>query len=507
MVTGFFTVLGTLYILISIAFFIFGANLYYLAYITRREGHKKEKLPEMEGKWPSVTVQLPIFNELYVAERLINVVAKLDYPPEKLQIQVLDDSTDETFSLVQQTVQKLKANGLDISHIHRVDRVGFKAGALQNGLGLAKGELIAIFDADFIPQKDFLLRTVPYLQNPSLAFVQARWGHVNRNYSWLTQMQAITIDAHFMVEQFGRSRGGYWFNFNGTAGVWRRQAMEDAGGWRADTLTEDLDLSYRVFLKGWEAEYVRSVEVPAELPVHFTGFRRQQHRWARGSLECAANLIGRVSRAKVHLMKRVQGLLHLTAYGIHLLLFATLLIYPGVIEIGLLHPRFQFLYGLSFLLGVTAFAPTLFFMLGQQQLGRPILKQIPQIVLVSLIGSGMMFNTTRAFWQIFSGRKNVFERTAKFGLKKNDESWQSKRYQLRFDGIVFFELIFGLYGLFAGWRALLLINIGVGFYALFFGTGLLLVATISIVETLSVYRHRKVRQQTVAVEKTHWSTN
>lgn len=283
--------------------------------------------------------------------------------------------------------------------------------------------------------------------------------------------------------------------------------MEDAGGWRADTLTEDLDLSYRVFLKGWEAEYVRSVEVPAELPVHFSGFRRQQHRWARGSLECAFNLVKRVSQAKVPLMKRVQGLLHLTAYGIHLLLFATLLIYPGVVEIGLIYPRFQFLYGLSFLLGVTAFAPTLFFVLGQKQLGRPVLKQIPQIILVSIIGSGMMFNTTRALWQIFRGRKEVFERTAKFGIEKKRENWQAKRYQLRFDSIVYFELFFGLYGLYAGWRALTNINLGVAFYALFFATGLLLVATITIAETISVYRFRKARQQTLATEKTQWSAN
>ena len=500
-----FILLGAFYIVISVAFFIFGFNLYHLSMITHRHGKRKETPPKLNGEWPRVTVQLPIYNELYVAERLISVVAALQYPSEKLQIQVLDDSTDETKNLIANAVRRLQEEGVNIEHIHRINRTGFKAGALQNGLLKAAGEFIAIFDADFIPPEDFLIRTVPYLQNPKIAFVQTRWGHVNRNYSWFTRLQAIMIDAHFMVEQFGRSRGGYWFNFNGTAGIWRRQAMEDAGGWRADTLTEDLDLSYRAFLKGWEADYVREIEVPAELPVHFSGFRRQQHRWAKGSLECALNLVGRVCKSQTSLAVRLQALIHLSGYGVHLLLFITLLIYPGVVKIGLAYPRFQYLYGFSFLLGITAFAPTLFFVLGQIQLKRLIWRQVPMILLVSIIGSGMMFNTTRATWQIFSGRKDVFERTAKFGIETKQQNWKAKRYQLRFDSIVYYELFFGMYALFTGVTALQNSNWGVGFYALFFATGLLLVSTITIVETIAIRHYREARKHKIAVENAQWS--
>ncbi len=241
-----------LYFLISAALFLFGANYIYLALRAWQAGRSPEPAPEMKAPWPDVTVQLPIYNELYVVERLIQTVAALDYPAERLQIQVLDDSTDETVALVRRVVAQVKARGINIVHLHRTDRTGYKAGALQAAMTTATGEFIAILDADFLPPPDFLTRTLPYLQEPNVAFVQTRWGHLNKNYSWLTLLQSLAIDAHFMVEQFARSTTGYWFNFNGTAGIWRRAAMEAAGGWKADTLTEDLDLSYRAHLCGWE---------------------------------------------------------------------------------------------------------------------------------------------------------------------------------------------------------------------------------------------------------------
>lgn len=505
--TFIYLLFGLLYLLISVAFFAFGFNLYYLAWVSHRG--RGRKLEGLGVERPFITIQLPIYNELYVAERLIRRVAELEYPSDKLEIQVLDDSTDETRLLVAQTVASVAEQGVNIRHIHRANREGFKAGALQNGLMQAEGELIAIFDADFLPERDFLLKTVPQFAAEDVAFVQTRWAHLNRNHSWFTHLQSIMIDAHFMIEQFGRSQAGYWFNFNGTAGVWRKAAMLDAGGWRADTLTEDLDLSYRAFLRGGRAVYLRDVAVPAELPVQFSGFRRQQHRWAKGSLMCAMKLIGEVWDTAVSPQKKLQALLHLFGYSIHLLLFATLLIYPIVIQIGAVYPRFQTLYGLSFVLATTALAPSLFFMLGQHYLGRSVWRQLPLIGLVSLVGSGMMFNTTRAAWQIVRGKREAFERTPKFGIgaaaKEEQQSWMTQRYQLQLDGIVYFELFFGLYSLLTGWFGMMQGNWGLALYASFFGVGLWLVAAMTIAEAVALRRHREARRRAVAREAAHWS--
>ncbi|MCP4415307.1 MAG: glycosyltransferase, partial [Chloroflexi bacterium] len=246
-----------LYFVVSAILFTFGLNFIYLAWRAWHESHTVAPEPPSLKKWPHVTVQLPIYNEMYVAKRVIEAAVKLNYPPEKLQIQVTDDSTDETWEIVRHEVAHWQAQGINISHLHRTKRSGYKAGALQAAMPAATGEFITIFDADFVPLPHFLRQSLPYFQDEKTAFVQGRWGHLNRNYSWLTYLQSLAIDGHFMVEQFARSRAGFWFNFNGTAGIWRRTAMEDAGGWTADTLTEDLDLSYRVYLRGWNGRYLR----------------------------------------------------------------------------------------------------------------------------------------------------------------------------------------------------------------------------------------------------------
>ncbi|MDX1437320.1 MAG: glycosyltransferase, partial [Anaerolineales bacterium] len=250
------------YLLIIGLLFLFGMYYFYIVLLAHRFKGDQDLEPEID-EWPSVTVQLPIFNEMYVAERLIRRAGQLDYPTAKLEIQVLDDSTDETRQIACKAVQALKAEGLNIQYLHREQREGFKAGALREGFRQASGEFLAIFDADFLPPKMFLRKTVPHLADPEIAFVQTRWGHINRNFSFLTYMQALTLDSHFIIEQFARSKAGLWFNFNGTAGVWRAKAIAEAGGWQAHTLTEDLDLSYRAFLKGWKAKYLRDVVVPA----------------------------------------------------------------------------------------------------------------------------------------------------------------------------------------------------------------------------------------------------
>ena len=434
-----------LYLVILVALFAFGLNFLYLAAVAiRTTARQPDALePAEPGQWPVVTVQLPIYNELYVARRLVEAVAAFDYPAERLEIQVLDDSTDETTAIVADVVRHLRQNRpeLDLRHIRRPHRRGFKAGALAHGATLARGELFAIFDADFVPPPDFLRRAVAVLvADPGAAFVQARWGHTNRGFSLLTRLQALSIDGHFAVEQAGRWASGQWFNFNGTAGVWRREALEAAGGWLDDTLTEDLDLSYRSHLAGWRAAYAGRIVAPAELPVSFNAYRRQQHRWARGSFECAFKHLPTIWRAPVPLARRVQATLHLTGYAIHLLLLALSLLYPLLLGVAARYPEVFSLFGLMAIFNLTTLAPTVLFTVAQRQLGRRWVRELPTILALSGLGAGMMVNTARAAWQAFAGRPGVFERTPKFGVRHRRDDWRHLRYQLGIDRIVVAEI-------------------------------------------------------------------
>ena len=502
MTEGIFIAIALLYFLISGALFLFGANFIYLAILSWHHGRRRQALPERPALWPAVTVQLPIYNELYVAERVIRAAAALDYPLDLLEIQVLDDSTDETTTIVGNVVRQLQNEGLRITHLRRRRRTGFKAGALQVGLEQANGEFIAIFDADFVPEPDFLKRALPFIApEPRVAFVQARWGHLNRDYSWITYLQSLAIDAHFMVEQFARSQAGYWFNFNGTAGIWRKAAMVDAGGWRVGTLTEDLDLSYRAYLRGWEGRFARDIEVRAELPVNFSAFRRQQHRWARGSLECALQLAPQVWATPIPLHRKIQATLHLTGYAVHLLLFALTLLYPLVVIFASAYPRFSVLYGLAYPFALTSLAPTIFFAMGQKHLGRSWFRLLPRVLLVSLVGSGLMVNTVRAAWQIVRQPRGVFERTAKFGIGAASQDWTSKRYQLQLDGIVILELLMGLFSVATAWWAWSAGVWGIAFYALLFGSGLILAASVTIAQSVTVYRGRRARSAQTRLER------
>ncbi len=487
--------LAMLYLLVVGMLFVYGINFFYMTWLAWRHGHANSQKPKTMtsttmSDWPLVTVQIPIYNEMYVAERIINAVARFDYPADKLEIQILDDSTDETVDIVRMAVAHWQAQGVNIYHITRPNRDGFKAGALQNGLAQAKGEFIAMFDADFVPPPDFLQRTLPYFE-PDIAFVQTRWGHVNRDYSLLTFLQSLAIDAHFVVEQFARWNGRYWFNFNGTAGIWRRQALADAGGWTADTLTEDLDISYRALLRGWRARYLRDVEVPAELPVSIVAFRRQQHRWARGSLECALKLGPQVLAAELPPMVKLEAILHLTGYCVHLLLFALSLLYPAVLLVSRQYPQLITLFGIAYVFNLTALAPTTFFIVGQQQLHRRWWHSLPQILFITAVGSGLMINTVRAALQILVRRQVQFERTAKFGVRRREEDWKTKRYQLRLDGIVFWELAFaGLNGT-TVWFAIQQHNWAIAFYAGIFLVGLLYVSGLTIFQAIAVYRRQR----------------
>lgn len=482
--------IAILYLLVVGCLFVYGVNFFYMTYLSVRLTPPMS--PDSPESWPRVTVQLPIYNEMYVSERLIEAAISLDYPANRLEIQVLDDSTDETVDIVRMAVEAARARGVQILHLRRADRTGFKAGALAEGMRTATGEFIAIFDADFIPPPDFLRRTVPYLLHDSqLAFVQGRWGHVNRDYSFLTILQALSIDAHFMIEQSARFMGGYWFNFNGTAGIWRRKAIDDAGGWKADTLTEDLDLSYRAFLKGWRAHFLRDLEVPAELPVSFSAFRRQQHRWAKGSLECVTKLTPAVWEAPITLPKKLAATLHLAGYGVHLLLFALALLYPLILSVSQKYTNLITLFGIAVIFNVTALAPTIFFISAQQQLKRPWWRKLPSILFITTLGTGMMLNTVRAFLQILTGQATTFERTPKFGVADKSQAWVNKRYQLKLDPLVYYEIAFGLFNVGTIVYSILVKNYVITFYASLFAIGLFFVSGLSIAQAVAVVRNQR----------------
>ncbi|MEO6237838.1 MAG: cellulose synthase family protein, partial [Vicinamibacterales bacterium] len=328
------TLILVLYFFVLSILAIYGWHRYYLVYLymkNRGNAPTPALPPPALSTLPRVTIQLPIYNEMYVADRLIDAICELDYPRELLEIQVLDDSTDETTEIAELAVRRHAARGFDITHLHRVDRRGYKAGALAAGLKVAKSDFIAIFDADFVPSKDFLQKTLPYFTDARIGMVQARWGHINQDYSLLTKIQSILLDAHFVLEHGGRNRAGCFFNFNGTAGIWRREAIADAGGWQHDTLTEDLDLSYRAQLRGWRFVFLPHVVAPAEVPVEMNSFKSQQHRWAKGSIQTCMKLMPRILRSRQPLKVKVEAFFHLSAnFNYLLMMLLSVLMFPAM---------------------------------------------------------------------------------------------------------------------------------------------------------------------------------
>lgn len=483
------------YGLLLLVLFVYGINFMYLTWVASRKASADPAPPEMT-RVPYVGVHLPIFNELYVAERLIHAAAQMEWDRDRLEILVLDDSTDETREVVRKAVEYWRARGVNIQHIHRADRRGYKAGALAAGLEASRAELIAYFDADFVPPRDFLQRTIPHFENPRLGFLQTRWGHLNRDFSLLTFLQALSIDGHFMVEQFARFRAGYWFNFNGTGGVWRREAIVDAGGWTQDTLTEDLDLSYRSFFKGWEAMYLRDVVSPAELPVTLAAYRRQQHRWAKGSLQCAYKLLPQVWRSPLGIVKKFEATLHLTGYMIHLYMFAMMLLFPAVIYFAQRSPEIYALWGIGALFNLSTLAPAMFFTIAQAQLGRGWWRRIPFIMFFTALGAGLMPNTVRAAWQLARGDSKTFERTPKFGIDGENHSWVEKKYKLPLDGVIVFELFIAAWNFATFWYAVEAQNWVIAFYAGIFFAGVSFITGQSLLQTWR--EHQFVKRQTRA---------
>jgi cellulose synthase/poly-beta-1,6-N-acetylglucosamine synthase-like glycosyltransferase len=442
-------VLLAVYTVILIILFIYGFNCFVLTYLHRKKKH--EKAPNLTH-YPAVTVQLPVYNEQYVVERLIKKVAELDYPREKLEIQVLDDSTDETTGIIEKCAGELRKNGVNVCHIHRTKREGYKAGALREGMRCASGELIAVFDADFLPDTNFLKKTIPYFQNPEVGMVQTRWGHINENYSLLTKAIAIGIDGHFQIEQNSRYASGLFLNFNGTAGVWRRKCIEDAGGWQDDTLTEDLDLSYRAQLLGWKLVFIGDVVSPAEVPVQINAFKRQQFRWAKGSIQCAKKLLPSVLSSDISVFKKFQAFLHLTYYAVHpLMVMVLLLILPLIFFASV---RLSTLYYLS-ILAIGTFGPLTMYTLSQRELYKEWKSRLKYLPLLTFLGTGISINNTKAVIEGLFNKKGTFQRTPKFGIERETDDWEGKKYKLRFPAITIIEAGLGIYALVALYYSLM----------------------------------------------------
>jgi cellulose synthase/poly-beta-1,6-N-acetylglucosamine synthase-like glycosyltransferase len=378
---------------------------------------------------PHVTIQLPLYNEATVASRLLDHVSRIVYPREKLEIQVLDDSTDETRTITREKVAELRETGLDIVYIHRVDRSGYKAGALDAGLKVAKGELVGIFDADFLPNADFLQKLVPHFDDPGIGMVQARWGHLNREATLLTRVQALMLDGHHLVENRARAAAGWLFNFSGTGGMWRKAAIESAGGWEHDTLTEDLDLSYRAQLKGWRFIYRENVVSPAELPEDVSAFRAQQFRWAKGTVQTARKLMGRVMRSELSVSQRIEAFFHMTPHFAYpLMVFLSVLLLPALILMPATNVRTMLLIDLPLCIGTTG-SLAAFYSMAESAQGRSRRQALANLPALLALGAGLAPHLSKAVIEGLRSMAGEFVRTPKAGAS----GAMSPRYRARAD--------------------------------------------------------------------------
>lgn len=438
------------YFIVLLILAMYGLHRYVLLYDYFAYRKNVPATPPPVTNWPRVTVQLPIFNERYVIERLVDAISQFEYSRELLDIQVLDDSTDETRDVARACVERHAAAGLPISYIHRTNREGYKAGALENGLKTAKGEFVCIFDADFIPNPDFLRRTIPYFINPDggekIGMVQTRWTYLNSEYSLLTRVETILLDGHFVIEHGGRSRRGTFFNFNGTAGVWRREAIDAAGGWEHDTLTEDTDLSYRAQLKGWKFLYLPEIECASELPVDMNGFKAQQARWAKGLMQTAKKILPQVFRSDVPFYVKSEAFFHLTAnisYPLMVLLSTMLL--PAMI-VRFYQGWFQMLViDLPLFLASTCSISS-FYLAAQKELHpKTWMRTFLYMPFVMATGIGLSVRNAQAVLEAIVGKKSEFARTPKFKIEGKSGSFAAKKYKNKSGWMPYFEIALGLY--------------------------------------------------------------
>lgn len=426
--------------------FGFGLHGLVMIYFYHKTSHIPPRITPRMDEYPLVTVQLPFYNELYVVDRLVRAVCAMEYPKDRLEIQLLDDSTDETIELSNRLVEEFRGMGFDISVHRRIDRTGFKAGALKHGLQLAKGEFIAVFDADFVPHRDFLMKTVPHFENPHVGMVQTRWEHLNEEYSFLTRAQALALDGHFVIEQQVRNKAGFFINFNGTAGIWRKSCIADAGDWHADTLAEDLDLSYRAQLRGWKFVFLNDVTSPAELPADINALKTQQFRWTKGAVETAKKLLPSVWKSALPLSIKAECTVHLTSNIVFpFILLVALLNIPLVIiknEVGGYDEYFT-LMSIFVLASISTF---MFYLYAQRAIHLDWRRRL-MLFPVFMAGSmGFAVNNTKAVFEALAGKKSEFKRTPKYLIVDAGDDWKAKKYVQKKIGIaVVIELLFTAY--------------------------------------------------------------
>ena len=432
-----------LFLISAVLITAYTCNFYYLAFLSNK---RKDVLKTIDNGTPSITIQLPIYNEKYVAKRLVDAVCKLDYPIEKMRIMVLDDSDDDTVDLLHSTVDSYKKDGFNIEHVRRGTRKGYKAGALKYAMQTTHTDLVAIFDADFIPPTWFLKKAIPHFSQNNIGLVQCRWGHVNENYSAITQAQALSLDFHFLIEQKAKSNSHLFMNFNGTAGIWKRECIEDAGGWHTATLVEDLDLSYRAQMKGWKCVFLPDVVVDAELPVQMNAAKRQQFRWAKGSIQCAIKLLSDiVVKRTVSVEAKIQAFIQLTRHIVYPLMLIQFLMLPILLSSNVN------LYVVSFLPAITiatylAMGPGAYIMIIQSMYHKSWKSKAKILPALLVYNAGMSVNNTVAVFDAVLGKKNEFLRTPKYGVLKKKDDWKDNAYNLPFSKVTLLEIFFGVYG-------------------------------------------------------------
>src|SRR6266480_4293876 len=430
-------------ILCAVAFY--GLHRYILVYLYCKHRHNHYKPIGNFEQLPRITVQLPMYNEDCVAERIIKATCLLDYPLDRLEIQVLDDSTDHSADIARRACEEWAAKGYPIKFIHRENRIGYKAGALEEGLKSASGEFIAIFDADFIPPRDMLQNVVNYFKEDKVGMVQVRWDHLNRDASILTRSQAIFLDGHFVIEHTARNRSGRFMHFNGTAGVWRRSTIEDAGGWQHDTLTEDLDLSYRAQLHGWRFVFVPELIAPAEVPVEMNAFKSQQHRWAKGSIQTCRKILPAILRSDLPLGVKAEAFFHLTAnFNYILMCILSILMFPSMVI------RYNMGWYEMILIDVPLFfAATFsfcnFYMVCQRELHKDWISRLKYVPFLMSVGVGLSVNNTRAVFEALFNRHSEFTRTPKYHIEGDADEWVGKKYRQSVAVQPLVELALGLY--------------------------------------------------------------
>jgi len=435
-----------LFIISAIIITAYTFNFYYLAFLSTR---RKEKHSTVPFDAPTITIQLPIYNEKYVATRLVDSVCAMDYPKEKMRIMVLDDSDDDTVEILKNLVNQYKSEGFVIEHVRRGTRNGYKAGALKHAMKSTNTEFVAIFDADFIPPKWFLQRAVSYFSKPEIGLIQCRWGHVNENYSTITQVQALSLDFHFLIEQKAKSNSHLFMNFNGTAGIWRRECIEDAGGWHTATLVEDLDLSYRAQMKGWKCVFLPDIVVNAELPVQMNAAKRQQFRWAKGSIQCAVKLLSEIIvKRKIAIDTKIQAFIQLTRHIVYPLMLIQFLTLPILLAANMN------LYVVSFIPAITiatylAIGPGAYLIVIHNMYDKSWKSKAKVLPSLLIYSAGLSVNNTVAVFDAVLGKKNEFLRTPKYGIVKNTDDWRDKAYNLPFTKTTLLEIFFGVYGVLA----------------------------------------------------------